>query len=196
MPKSFRLVLSVLVTCVVAATGLALTYGVTAPRIEEQKRLAEQRSLEAVIPGATFEGVGEADPLASAADSAADPVDFVALYRAFSDGRQVGWALRLASRGYGGPMQLVIGLDTSGSVTGVSILSMSETPGLGTKVKTEAWFIEQANGLQPGFTDADVRGSMDVISGATRSSNGVRNGVAAAGRVYLEVLAGEEGEAR
>jgi electron transport complex protein RnfG len=196
VPKSFRLVLSVLVTCVIAATGLALTYGATAPRIEEQKRLAEQRSLEAVMPGATFETAGEADPLVAAAETAAAPVDFVALYRAFSDGQQVGWALRLASRGYAGPMQLVIGLDTSGSVTGVSILSMNETPGLGTKVKSEAWFIEQAGELQPGFTDADVRGTMDAISGATRSSNGVRNGVAAAGRIYLEVLAGEEGEAR
>jgi len=83
-------------------------------------------------------------------------------------------------------------LDTSGSVTGVSVLRQNETPGLGTKVLTEAWFMEQFGGLPVGYTDADVR-ALDVVSGSTRSSNGIRNGVAAAGRIYVDVLDGMEG---
>ena len=88
-------------------------------------------------------------------------------------------------------MNLVIGLDTSGSVTGVSILSMNETPGLGTKVLSEKWFLEQFAGLPPGFDDQDVR-ALDVIAGSTRSANGIRDGVAAAGRAYDQALRGRE----
>ncbi|MBN1193714.1 MAG: FMN-binding protein [Coriobacteriia bacterium] len=192
MNRSLQLIIAVLVTCVVAATGLALTYGLTAPRIEEQDRLAEERSLTAVLPDADeFELVEDAEIL-DAATEAALPAELKSVYRAIKGGEPVGWGIKLASRGYGGPMQLVIGLDTSGSVSGVSILSMNETPGLGTKVQTEKWFIEQFAELPAGFSDGDVRG-LDVISGSTRSSNGVRNGVAAAGRAYLEALSDYEG---
>jgi electron transport complex protein RnfG len=186
---------AVIVTCVVAATGLSLTYGVTAPLIAEQDRLAEERSLKAALPDA--DGFEELEDTALLAEAVlvADPADLKGIYRASGDGGQIGWAIRLASRGYGGPMQLVIGLDTSGLVTGVSILSHNETPGLGTKVMTESWFIEQFGTLPAGFGDADVR-ALDSISGSTRSANGVRNGVAAAGRVFSAVLAGQEGGAQ
>lgn len=194
MRNSMRLIIAVFVTCLVAASGLAMTYAFTAPRIAEQDRLAEQRSLQAVIADADEFVPVEDEALLAAADEAADPVQVTGIYRAMTESEQAGWALRVASRGYGGPMQLVIGLDTSGSVTGVSILSMNETPGLGTKVVSEKWFLEQFPGLPAGFTDRDVRG-LDVIAGSTRSSNGVRNGVAAAGRIFETVLSGQEGGA-
>ena len=194
MRNSMRLIIAVFVTCLVAASGLAVTYALTAPRIAEQDRLAEQRSLQAVLAEADeFVMVEDEEMLAIAGDSA-DPVQVSGIYRAMTGDQQAGWALRVASRGYGGPMQLVIGLDTSGSVTGVSILSMNETPGLGTKVLSEKWFLEQFPGLAAGFTDSDVR-ALDAIAGSTRSSNGVRNGVAAAGRIFESVLSGQEGGA-
>lgn len=195
MLKSLRLVVAVLVACLVAATGLSLTYAATAPRIAEQDRLAEERSLQAVLPDADDFEMVAAEKLLEVATEAADPTDLKAVYRATHDGAHVGWAIKLASRGYGGPMQLVIGLDTSGLVTGVSILAMNETPGLGTKVLTETWFMEQFRTLPERFEDGDVR-RLDSISGSTRSSNGVRNGVAAAGRVFAEVLAEQEGGAQ
>ena len=192
MVKSLRLVLAVLVTCIVSATGLSLTYAVTAPRIAEQDRLAEERSLQAVAPDADdFVAITDAAVLETAT-AAGDPVTVDGIFRAMTSGTQTGWAVKVASRGYGGPMLLVIGLDTSGSVTGVSVLRQNETPGLGTKVLTEAWFMEQFGGLPVGYTDADVR-ALDVVSGSTRSSNGIRNGVAAAGRIYVDVLDGMEG---
>lgn len=195
MGDSLKLIAAVLITCVVAATGLTLTYEVAAPRIAEQNRLAEERSLKAVLPDADgFEMLEDAAVL-ERATAVADPADLAAIYRATEQGAASGWAIKLSSRGYGGPMQLVIGLDGSGLVTGVSILTMNETPGLGTKVMTEAWFMEQFSTLPGGFTDADVRG-LDSISGVTRSSSGIKNGVAAAGRIYAAVLANGEGGAQ
>jgi len=188
MRNALRLVIPVLITCVVAAAGLALTYSVTAPKIAEQDRLAEERSLQAVLPEATFTCL-ESSRIQEDVDAASAPVDVIDTFHATNDGAHVGWALKVSSRGYGGPMVVVIGLDTSGSVTGATILSHNETPGLGTKVITDAWFLEQFPGLEAGFDDADVR-ALDTISGSTKSSNGVRNAVAAAGRVYTEVLSG------
>jgi len=188
MSNLLRLVIPVLVTCVVAAAGLSVTYAVTAPKIAEQDRLAEERSLQAVLPDATFTCL-EDSRIATEMDDASDPVEVLDAFYAAADGEQVGWALKVSSRGYGGPMVVVIGMDTSGSVTGVSILSHNETAGLGTKVMSEEWFLQQFADLGAGFADDDVR-SLDVISGSTKSSNGVRNGVAAAGRVYTGVLSG------
>lgn len=194
MSSAFKLILPVLVTCVAAALGLSLTYAATAPRIVEQDRLAEERSLKAVMPDAdAFAKVEDAAALSEARE-AADPVEVVDIFRASIGGNDAGWAVKVSSRGYGGPMILVIGLDNSGSTTGVSILRMNETPGLGTKVQTEPWFLEQFDGLPAGFDDADLR-ALDVISGTTRSSVAIRDGVGAAGRVYDEVLAGLEGGA-
>ena len=186
MRNALRLVIPVLITCIVAAAGLALTYSVTAPKIAEQDRLAEERSLQAVLPDAAFTCL-ESSRIREDVDAASAPVDVIDTFHATKDGAHVGWALKVSSRGYGGPMVVVIGLDTSGSVTGATILSHNETPGLGTKVLTDAWFLEQFPELEAGFDDADVR-SLDTISGSTKSSNGVRNAVAAAGRVYTEVL--------
>ncbi len=188
MKNALRLVVPVLVTCIVAAAGLAVTYKVTEPKIAEQDRLAEERSLQAVLPDATFTCL-ESSRIQDDIDAAAGPVDVLDTFHAAIDGKHAGWAVKVASRGYGGPMVVVIGLDTSGSVSGVTILSHNETPGLGTKVITDEWFLEQFPTLEAGFTDADVR-NLDAISGTTKSSNGVRNGVAAAGRVYTEVLSG------
>jgi electron transport complex protein RnfG len=188
MSNLLKLVIPVLVTCVVAAAGLSVTYAVTAPKIAEQDRLAEERSLQAVLPDATFTCL-EDSRIATEMDDAADPVEVLDAFYASADGEQAGWALKVSSRGYGGPMVVVIGMDTSGSVTGVSILSHNETAGLGTKVMSEEWFLQQFADLGAGFADGDVR-SLDVISGSTKSSNGVRNGVAAAGRVYTGVLSG------
>lgn len=193
MRNSLRLVFPVLVTCLVAAAGLSFTYAVTAPRIAEQDRLAEERSLAAVLPEAdAFERLDD-QALLEQAQAAAEPVLVQDVFEASEAGDPVGWALKVSSRGYGGPMVLVIGLSRSGSVSGVTILSHNETAGLGTKVISERWFLEQFTRLEEGFGNAEVK-ELDAISGSTKSSNGVRNGVAAAGRVHDEVLSGMGGE--
>ncbi|MDO9557124.1 MAG: FMN-binding protein [Coriobacteriia bacterium] len=192
MGKSLRLVVAVVVTCVVAASGLAITYGATKDRIAEQVRLAEENSLKEVLPDAT-EFVDAGPDVLAAAKTAAGDVDCSAVYRAESaDGVLVGWGLLVAGRGYGGPIQLVLGLDSSGKVTGVTILTMAETPGLGTKVKSEEWFLEQFKELPEGFGVEDVR-KLDMVSGSTKSSRGVRSGIEAGGRIYADVLSGLSG---
>ena len=76
-------------------------------------------------------------------------------------------------------LQLLIGIDESGAVCGISIVSIGETPGLGTKVQGDA-FLEQFNGINSAaFT-------VDTITGATYSSNGMKKAVETVMKTYLE----------
>jgi electron transport complex protein RnfG len=187
------MVATVLVTCIVAAGALTLTYEVTRERIIEQERAAERAALQAVAPEATeFE---QADELLEPAITAVDKVPVQAVFRAFgADGTQIGWNVRVAPRGYAGPVTMVVGLDRFGTVLGVSIITMNETPGLGTKIVALPGWIDQFAGWESTTLDSSLK-SFDAIAGATRSSSAVRNGVAAACQVYNEVLATQEGEA-
>ena len=182
------LVLAVAVTCVVAAAGLGVTYGVTKDRIAEQDRLAQETSLKGALPDANgFEQVTDQAVL-DAAQEAAGEVKVGGVFKALdAGGEQMGWGLRLGSRGYGGYVQLVIGLDTSGKVTGVSVLSNNETPGLGTTVLENKDYLAAFAGLPEGFTVKDIK-KIDGKAGATKSSNSVKHAVEAAGLIYDDVL--------
>jgi Na+-translocating ferredoxin:NAD+ oxidoreductase subunit G len=177
---------AVLATCLVAATALTVTYELTRERIIEQEQAAERSALETVLPGT--DTIEPAQDLVVPAQGAAGDVTVQGVYRAHdATGELVGWGVRVAPRGYSGPVTMVVGLDRDGSVLGVSIITMNETPGLGTKIVTQDGWIEQFVGWQGADIDTSAR-EFDAIAGATRSSNAVRNGVLAAGYVYFEVL--------
>lgn len=182
----FNMVSTVLVTCVIAATSLAFTYEITRDRIVQQELEAQRAALRMAIPDAeSFEDMSEL--LADVeVDTGEVPVE--AVHRALDDaGATAGWAVQVAPRGYAGPVVMVVGLDRDGTVLGVSIVTMRETPGLGTKIATEQWFVEQFIGWESPDLDTWLDG-FDAIAGATKSAVAVREGVSAACTVYLEVL--------
>ena len=72
---------------------------------------------------------------------------------------------------------MMVGIELDGSVKGVTIVSHSETPNLGTKVVENEIYLAQYNGKRdPIILGREVK----AVSGATRSSNAVRDGVNAA----------------
>ena len=65
------------------------------------------------------------------------------------------------------------------TISGVSIVSQNETPGLGARIE-EPWFTAQFAGKQGPFTiveegTADTPSEVDAITGATRTSESFRN---------------------
>lgn len=186
--KPATLVLAVSITCLVAAWGLAATYGVTADRIAEQDRLAQERSLQSALPDAAgFEPIAD-EALIAQAQAVAGEVQVRGIFKALdAQGEDAGWGVRFGSRGYSGYVQLVVGLDADGAVTGVAVLRHAETPGLGTKVMANPEYLAQFKSLPEGFTIKDVR-KIDAIAGATKSSNSVKNAIKAAGAIHAEVL--------
>jgi electron transport complex protein RnfG len=191
-----RLGIPVLVVCIIAAAGLGLTYAVTKDRIAAQDREAKARSLRIVLPDAvTFAELDSKKDAATyeKATSAAGDTRVDGLFRAFDgSGAQVGWGILVAPRGYGGPISMAVGVDRNGKVTGATIASMNETPGLGTKVVTQKDWLPRFAGLDTSAGSESVR-KIDTIMGATKSSRGVRKGVGAAAAIYVDVLKSLEG---
>ncbi len=157
------MIVSLVLTCLVAAFALSQVYAVTKPRIEGQAAAALQASLAEVLPAATTFTELEHGKVWSGNNGS---------------GIRVGIVFKTQPRGYGGPITVVVGLDTSGIVTGVGIgADMKETPGLGLKAH-ESWFRDQFRGK----TADQLRlkrdnGAIDAISAATITSRAVTDGI-------------------
>ncbi len=85
--------------------------------------------------------------------------------------------------GYGGEITMMVGLDAQYNVVGVSIISLSETPGLGSRIKEEA-FLARLKGkgadmeIVKGAPTADNQ--VEAVTGATISSTAVKDGILSA----------------
>ena len=154
---------------IIAGLALSLVNMVTEGPIAQQKLLASNASRIAVFPNATgFEAqtVEEGSKLDS-------------VYAATKDGQTVGYVLQSTVTGYGGPIEIVMGIDNSGTITGISVggSSFAETAGLGARTR-DAEFTSQFVGLKAA---PKLKENIDGISGATISSSAVTSG---ANRLY------------
>lgn len=92
-----------------------------------------------------------------------------------------GTAFEITADGYSkGGLHLLIGFDENGAVCGISILTIGETPGLGTKVQDSA-YLDRFKGI----TSPDFQ--VDGITGATYSSKGMNNAVETAVNAYSKL---------
>ena len=99
------------------------------------------------------------------------------VYIIYEDGEKAGYAFMASGSGYGGNIDIMVGLDSGFGIKGVSILSQTETPGVGNKI-TESSFTDQFKGLSA--SDIALKsegGKIDAITGATISSRAVVDAV-------------------
>lgn len=102
-----------------------------------------------------------------------------------ASGAVVGHVINsLSNDSYGGAVKISVGFDADGTITGVGIREINDTPGLGLKAK-EADFRDQYIGknvdvLTVTKMGAAAENEIDAISGATVTSNAVTNSVNAA----------------
>jgi electron transport complex protein RnfG len=95
------------------------------------------------------------------------------------DGKPAGVAIEDFGQGFGGDLGVMAGFDlATGEILGVGITTMSETPGVGTRVKDET-FTKQFRGMK---AEGAVKvkkdgGAVDAVSGATISSRAVAAGI-------------------
>ncbi len=108
------------------------------------------------------------------------------IYRVAEGGETLGYCASVFSPGFGGDVQMMVAMAADRTIIGVKIVSMSETPGLGTRVDDDEYLAQYA-----GKGEAlSASGDIDVISGATRSSKAVLTGVNAATAALAERLGG------
>ncbi|MEF9990802.1 MAG: RnfABCDGE type electron transport complex subunit G [Romboutsia sp.] len=171
--------------CAVAALALGFTNNITAPIIADRNIQANNEARQIVLKDATeFKQMD---------DSVFKGNELVnEMYEGINGSDVVGYTIKTLPKGYGGQIELIVGISIDGNVTGINMGSMSETPGLGSKA-AEPIFKEQFNekpaekfSLVKGDTSAD--NEIQAISGATITSTAVTEGVNAAIEVYNSFL--------
>ncbi len=178
------------VICLIVSALLAGTNALTKAPIEKNAELKSQQAMQSVCPDAvSFEEISSSDYQA---------------YKALSEsGETIGCAVTVTSKGYGGEIAIMVGFSTEGEtalgkVTGVEILSHSETPGLGANAANESFRNQYKQDITAsGFSvvkdgSGDGDGKIDAMTGATITSNAVTNAVNEALEIYENLV--ERGE--
>jgi electron transport complex protein RnfG len=140
--------------------------------------------LEAVMPGSVMFNEYEDPALVKSIKS--ENEKFVNLLTAVdASDNELGYVVRTWSTvaGYDGDMELFIGFSPEGKVTGVSVITSSETEGLGSRT-TEPEFTSQFAGKDASAEIVDF----EAVSGATKSSNSFLSAVNNAINIYNQYL--------
>ncbi|MDD3776704.1 MAG: FMN-binding protein [Actinomycetota bacterium] len=99
------------------------------------------------------------------------------IYTVLEGQEEIGHAFLAEGNGYGGVISIIVGLDKDLAVKDISIVSQTETPGLGSMI-TEDSFTQQFIGLSAQEIElSSSGGKIDSISGATISSEAVTSAV-------------------
>ena len=167
----------------IAGVLLGLVYNITAEPIAAEQARSKAEAYQAVFQDAdSFEVVADAQvpELESYLDEngyTADNIDEV-MQAVDASGNSLGYAFTVtSSQGYGGDIQLAMGIQSDGTVNGISFLSISETAGLGMKADTDDFKNQYAGKQVEKFeytkSGATQDNQVDAISGATITTNAV-----------------------
>ena len=136
MNKIIRNTIILTVITLVSGLLLGVAYEVTKDPIAQANEEAKKEAWQAVFPDAdidAFETVDVDQDIAKQAISDAGiegSIDEVSAV----DGGEAGYVITVTDgEGYGGDIQMTVGITADGSISGISFLSISETAGLGMK---------------------------------------------------------------
>lgn len=160
------MVLVLALVCLGASAAVVGVYTITKEPIEAATAEKTNKAIKEVVPEFDNEPSKEAME-----------IEGNMVYVAKKDGEIVGYAIRSTTKkGFGGPFTIMVGMTPDAKVYNTSVISHSETPGLGAKITESAsHFIQQWKGLN--FTDGSVTlavrkdgGDIDAITASTISS--------------------------
>jgi Na+-translocating ferredoxin:NAD+ oxidoreductase subunit G len=182
------------------------TYEGTLDAVTANKKLALERAVFKVIPGATsvkefVAGSGGITP--AGPEVAAGGVKFYAAYD--QTGALKGVAAEGAAKGYADTVRVMYAYDMAQqAITGFGLVSMRETPGIGDKIITDAAFLKNFTALDASLS-ADMKSlahaiktvkhgskqnawEIDAIAGATVTSKAVGKGINDSAQKLLPLL--------
>lgn len=174
------------VISLVVALLLGLVNGVTKDKIAAIEAEKTRVAMSAVVPeGSEFTDKLEIPQAAIDAANKAQGGTVSELYGVTNGGAEAGYVAKVAASGSQGTITMMVGIDANGAITGISVVSHSETSGIGTKVvenKPNAAgtpVLDQFVGMSGAGTLA-VGSNITAISGATVSTKGITMGANAA----------------
>ena len=180
------------VITLVAGLLLGYVYDITKEPIAKSKEAAKNAAYQTVM--------AEADAFEAMEVDAADlgtGCDVNEVVAANAGSELKGYVITTTTHdGYGGDIQVSVGIAADGTVKGIEMLSIAETAGLGMNATTPEFKAQYADKLVDAFvvtkTGAAADNEIDAISGATITSNAVTNAVNTAILYYTNVLGGSQ----
>lgn len=181
MRDYIRLAGILFLVCAIAAAALGFTNAVTYERIQEQLVIANNEARKAVLPNAeVFEELDDSTFSSMVSNGKYDFVTEICIAKA--GGNVIGYAVKTTPKGYGGMVDVVVGITTDGTLQGIKVGNNNETPGLGKNAATPK-FQDQFRGktwtnpINVIKSGAPKDNEIAAISGATITSRAVTTGV-------------------
>jgi electron transport complex protein RnfG len=188
-----NMVVVLTLVALVAAFSLASVYNLTKEPIA---KAALKKKLDAIAKVApVFDNNPNAEMFKLPAYEASAGLDSLEIYPAKQNGKIVGYAVKsYTMKGFSGLIEVMVGFRKDGTINNYSVLKHTETPGLGTKMKT--WFKNEKKqnsyilGKNPEKVNLTVSkdgGDIDAITAATISSRAFLDAV---NRAYMTLKQG------
>lgn len=189
----------------ISGAALGLVYEVTKDPIAQQEQKAKNEAYQNVFEAAEdftelTEETYSPDALTAFVKENGFDASIDGVAQALSgDGSVLGYVITVTDHeGYGGDIQFTMGVADDGTLNGISLLSISETAGLGMRageVLVPQFAGKQVEKFSYTKTGAASDDQIDAISGATITTNAVVNGVNAGLLCFQEKLNMTEGGA-
>ena len=173
------------VISLITAFLLGLVNGVTKDKIAAIDAEKTRVAMSAVVPeGSEFTDALElTDDVVAAAKAQGGTI--TELYGVTNGGAEAGYVAKVSASGSQGTITMMVGIDANKAITGISVVSHSETSGIGTKVvgnepnAAGEPVLDQFIGMS-GAGSLVVGKNITAVSGATVSTKGITMGANAA----------------
>lgn len=178
MRNMLRLSLRLLAITLIAGLALGTTYALTREPIRRQNLAKAEQARRSIFGEAEFvDASGAAEALKQ---SDAGYAAVTGAYYAMENGETAGCVVTVTAAGYGGGIELTVGIDAAGSIAGLEVGGHNETPGLGARASDEAFtgqFAGKAAPLAAVKSGQAGDGEINAITGATITSRGITDAV-------------------
>ncbi len=191
MNETLKLGLVLLIVTAVSATILGISNFITADKIAEADKLANDNARkEALSVAENFELLSEETEKIKKSSP-----EVLEIFEGLdSSGEVVGYVIKTEVLGFGGNIEVMTGISLEGKITGMKVLDHAETPGLGARA-TEPEFQERFNNKPVGeslvVVNSEPVGENEVlaITSATITTDAVAQGVNIARETFVDNFA-------
>jgi electron transport complex protein RnfG len=181
MREMIKMIVVLTILCSFSGGLLAAIRNETKDRIENQQlTFVKGPAIMAILEGASNDPIVDRFKIE---DQGIERNFFIGVF----DGKAGSVAFESSGKGFGGDIGIMVGVNTSDdSIVGVGVTTHSETPGVGSKAKSDPSFVAQFKDkpLVGAFQVKSDGGQVDALSGATVTSRGVSVALTDAGAIY------------
>ena len=175
------------VITIIAGCMLGFVYSITKDKIAAKQEETTELAYKQVMKGSDTFKADYSSLVASSSkllknNYGKNGIEITNALGAYKDNKLTGYVIQVTDKdGFGGEIELIVGIDLQKEIKGVEILSISETVGLGMNAKNASFRNQYLNKKVDSFTVTKTGkqedNEIDSLTGATITSKAMTNGV-------------------